>query len=71
MCLILTVKNIYENKPYGTSFENLQEWLNALWYSKIMKIIKKQGDAVLQMINLTIPDETVNLNKNSKQPYLI
>ena len=71
MCLILTVKNIYENKPYGTSFENLQEWLNALWYSKIMKIIKKQGDAVLQMINLTIPDETVNLNKNSNQPYLI
>jgi len=71
LCLILTVKNIYENKPYGTSFENLQEWLNALWYSKIMKIIKKQGDAVLQMINLTIPDETVNLNKNSNQPYLI
>ncbi len=22
-CLILTVKSIYENKPYGTSFENL------------------------------------------------
>jgi hypothetical protein len=31
--------------------QKFTEWLNALWYSKIMKIIKKQGDAVLQMIN--------------------